>query len=356
MPSPADDTLRMLQAGGYVAAVAVPVAVACGFVARTRLGSLCPRWRMPPFVWPGLAVFGLFLTYYFLALLASIAIPIAERLGLFQAIYPNGFPTPPVGSTDEDARQVAFSLKAYWLGLVWMPLFLTAAGVVRALVFDPPPDWRTELRQLPRTIALGTLGWATFGVLAVAIHVGLVFLFDALGWPITEHALARMGANGDGVGGVLITLTACVCAPLVEEFLFRGLLVPWAHGHKKRWYRPWCLLSAAAAMSLLGGLKADGSFESPAIVFVLVLAAGAYAIQRVGPRWPKFPARTALAVWSSSALFAAAHSAVWPTPIPLFVLALGLGYLAARTRSWAASAVTHILFNAVSTVWVFLRG
>jgi membrane protease YdiL (CAAX protease family) len=98
------------------------------------------------------------------------------------------------------------------------------------------------------------------------------------------------------------------------------------------------------------------SFQSPAIVFVLVLAAGAYFIQRVGPRWPKFPARTALAVWSSSALFAAAHSSVWPTPIPLFLLALGLGYLAARTRSWAAGAVTHILFNAVSTVWVFLRG
>jgi membrane protease YdiL (CAAX protease family) len=349
MPSPADDTLRMLQAGGYVAAVVVPVAVACGWIARSRLGSVCPRWRTPPFVWPGLAIFAWFLADQF----APLFIPLVDWAGFYNAVYPTGFPSPPADAAPGDATAVRRTLQAIWLSLGSVPSLLFAAIMVRSLVFRRPVPWAKEVQQLPRTVALGTLGWATFGVLAVALHVGLVFLFDALGWPITEHPLARMGPNGDGYGGLLLTLSACVVAPLREEFLFRGLLVPWAGG---RWFRPWSLLCAAAVMALLLGLKADGTFHSPAVAFVLVLAVGAYAIQRLGPRWPKFPARTALAVWSSSALFAAAHSSVWPTPIPLFVLALGLGYLAARTRSWAASAVTHILFNAVSTVWVFLRG
>ena len=37
-------------------------------------------------------------------------------------------------------------------------------------------------------------------------------------------------------------------------------------------------------------------------------------------------------VYVSAAFFALVHSAVWPTPIPLFFLGLGLGWLAVRTR------------------------
>ena len=158
-----------------------------------------------------------------------------------------------------------------------------------------------------------------------------------------------MGAGGDGYGGLLLILSACVTAPLLEEFLYRGLLVPWAG---RRWYGPWCLLFPAGVLALL----APPPFLPQSLAFVLLLGVGAYLIQRFGKRRAKFPTRTVLAVWSSAALFAVVHSAVWPTPIPLFVLGLGLGYLTARTRSWAASAVCHALFNAVATVWVFLRG
>jgi membrane protease YdiL (CAAX protease family) len=345
MPSPADDTLRMLQAGGCVAAAAVPVAVACGFVARRRLGSLCPRWRVPPFVWPGLAVF----TFFVAAQLTPFFIPVLDQFGLYRAVYPTGYPA----SDTPDGKQVMLTLQANWANLISVPCLLFAAVMFRSHLFFRPVAWAKERRELPRTVALGVLGWATFGVLAFAINAGLTFWFDAAGWPVTEHPLSKMGASGDGVGGVLLVLSACVTAPLVEEFLYRGLLVPWAGG---RWFRPWCLLFPAAVLAVMSGLRADGSFQAPAVAFVLVLAVGAYLIQRLGQKRAKFPTRTALAVWSSAALFAAAHSSVWPTPIPLFVLGLGLGYLAARTRSWAAGAVAHAAFNAVSTVWVFLRG
>lgn len=349
MPAPADDALRMLDAGWRVAAVAVPVAVVCGLIARRNLGSLCPRWRLPRFVWPGLAI----IVLHVAAHLAPFFIPLAEQAGLFQRIYPNGFPAPPPGLTEAEAQVLTLNIKAWWVSLGWVPLFLLVAVFIRKRVFAAPISWIAGLRQLPRSVALGVLGCLTFGTTALAIQVGLAFLFEALNIPITDHPLTKMGANGDGVGGLLLILSACVAAPLLEEFLFRGLLVPWAGG---RWFRPWCLLFPAAVLAMLSGLKADGSFQAPALGFVAVLAVGTYLIQRLGKRWAKFPTRTLLAVWSSSALFAAAHSNVWPTPIPLFVLSLGLGYLAARTRNWAASAVAHAMFNAVSTVWVFLRG
>jgi membrane protease YdiL (CAAX protease family) len=56
------------------------------------------------------------------------------------------------------------------------------------------------------------------------------------------------------------------------------------------------------------------------------------------------------AVFATALLFGATHSFAWPTPIALFVLGLGLGYLAVRTRSLVAPVVVHCLFNAVSFV------
>ena len=63
----------------------------------------------------------------------------------------------------------------------------------------------------------------------------------------------------------------------------------------------------------------------------------------------------AAAIFGTSLLFACIHTAVWPTPIPLFVLALGLGVLAQRTRSLIGPIVLHSLFNGVSCVQLLLE-
>jgi membrane protease YdiL (CAAX protease family) len=62
------------------------------------------------------------------------------------------------------------------------------------------------------------------------------------------------------------------------------------------------------------------------------------------------------AIWASSALFAAVHANVWPSPVPLVVLAVGLGYLYVRTRTLVGPVVVHGLFNAVSAVYLLLGG
>ncbi len=54
------------------------------------------------------------------------------------------------------------------------------------------------------------------------------------------------------------------------------------------------------------------------------------------------------AIYGTSLLFAAMHSGVWPSPIALFVLGLGLGWLAYRTRSLVGPILVHALFNGVA--------
>jgi membrane protease YdiL (CAAX protease family) len=65
--------------------------------------------------------------------------------------------------------------------------------------------------------------------------------------------------------------------------------------------------------------------------------------------------RHARGIYASAALFALVHAGVWPSPIPLFFLGLGLGWLAVRTRGILVPVIVHGLFNAVSAVYV-LRG
>jgi membrane protease YdiL (CAAX protease family) len=62
------------------------------------------------------------------------------------------------------------------------------------------------------------------------------------------------------------------------------------------------------------------------------------------------------AVFGTALLFASIHSAVWPTPVPLFVLGLALGVLASRTGSLVGPIVLHALFNAVTCVTLLVGG
>lgn len=332
MSDPASDVGGMIRAGAWVAAGAVPVAVACGLWLRAKSISLCPRWRLPRFVWPGQIILAVFVLSF---LLPPVLAPIADATGVYSRLYPSGFPPQPESASEDDARNLAGTLKMMWARLAVLPAVLTAAVAMSRF------DSRQRLRNLPRSVTLGTLGFLTFGAITFGLNVMVEITFRLLGGTPDEHVLSKLGRTGDGYGGVLFVLSACVVAPVLEEFTFRGLLVPWAGGRR---YRPWLLMAWASVVVVL-------VTRQPVIplVFVAVLAAAQPLV-----RWPG--KRTGRAIWSSSVLFAAVHSAVWPSPIPLFVLALGLGYLTARTRSWLPAAIAHGLFNLVSTLFVFSRG
>jgi membrane protease YdiL (CAAX protease family) len=67
------------------------------------------------------------------------------------------------------------------------------------------------------------------------------------------------------------------------------------------------------------------------------------------PYFVRMPTREAQALYATALLFAAFHASVWPTPVPLFVLGLGLGWLAWRTQSLTGPFFVHALFNAVAS-------
>lgn len=113
-----------------------------------------------------------------------------------------------------------------------------------------------------------------------------------------EHVLEQLIRESPTLDRIVVsTLLAVVVAPLFEELLFRGILLPW--------------------------------------------------LRRVLGVWP--------AIVTSSLLFAVLHADAWPAPIPLFVLALFLGYLAYRTSSLVAPIVLHATFNGVSMLALVLQ-
>lgn len=123
-----------------------------------------------------------------------------------------------------------------------------------------------------------------------------------------SHPVLDLLQQVDSVWGfaALFVATALV-TPLVEEFLFRVLLQ--------------------------GGLQA--SWDAPET------------------DEPGYQPRSYLPMWISSAVFALLHVGQGAAPIPLFVLALALGYLYRQTGRITAPLVVHMVLNSLTLVAAF---
>ena len=207
-----------------------------------------------------------------------------------------------------------------------------------------------------RLFALAVLAWVAIAPIVFAVNGAVLVIFHVLNLPSEVHPLTKLG-GGVGSEQLLFLLQACLAAPVIEEILFRGLLLPWMIGGRQRNAGPIesaPLVPAAIrpiVVMAIAVIYSTGSQTYDPVIFAGVLAAG------LGILW--FTVRRAKrhirAIYSSAAFFAVVHSAIWPTPIPLFILGLGLGWLAVRTRGVLVPAIVHGLFNAVSAVYV-LRG
>jgi membrane protease YdiL (CAAX protease family) len=61
----------------------------------------------------------------------------------------------------------------------------------------------------------------------------------------------------------------------------------------------------------------------------------------------------AAGIFGTAVLFAAAHSSVWPSPVPLLPLGIVLGWLAYRTKSLVGPIVLHAFFNTIACVEMY---
>ena len=318
------DYLELGISTGIVAIVAAALVLVCGSIAGPYRTWLRPPWRHIPRAWFGYLIAVAFFAY---EIVVGSATACVHYVGWYSA------------STSEESRMLS-TLAAR---AIITPLFFAAIafGILQVFGSRRVPS----LRRIGGWIALGAAAWFVLDPATTGVHIITLWVKQQIGGPLDVHPLSKLHPTRDGLGGTVFGLAVCGMTPWVEEYFFRGLLIPWA---MRRWYSALALV----ALSFLFALAAFGDWRDPhyaAPIFVAFLGLVLFVIQCLPNRYPK---RTILAVVSTSTLFAAAHSAVWPSPIPLFVLALGLGYLTARTGSIVPGVVVHGLFNGASFVYL----
>jgi membrane protease YdiL (CAAX protease family) len=336
---------RLIVAGGIVAAVVLPFGMITGAVVRRRRVALLPSWKPWRVPWGGFEVCVFFA--------AVVLIPdLLRQAGVEQLT----------------AGVLALPFQIALLALAWRALYPRWKPFRRDVAAFKSEEITLEHplpvgRAFARAMTLAIIAWMFLSPLVHLMNGIVRVVFTRFNLPVDEHPLTHLG-GGTGWEQVLFLTQACVAAPIIEELLFRGVLLSWIAGARERHtgglvvrpvipprLRPLAVMVVTVAYAYLAGTRADGNRVYGPVLFAVLLTVGLLVLWAVVRRG----GRHARAVYSSAAFFAIVHSAVWPSPVALFVLGLGLGWLAVRTRGVLVPMVVHGLFNAVSAVYV-LRG
>ena len=343
------DAARMATSGLLVAVVALPAGLLARAL-RPRGEPLLPRWKPWRVPWGGVEV--IFAFVVIALLLPFFTVQLLEGFGFYPAVYGPDFPASDAKGGDPGQVKEANTLRMLWANLFALPAMLGLLWLTRA-GYSRRPEF-VGRGSLAGKVWLAVAAWFAVTPVVLVLNAVVNAVSQSLGVPPEEHALTKLG-HRPPVDQVIFALEACIDAPLREEILFRGILLPWCVGRTRipgagvsavTAWRPWFVMVAAVAFAAVFG---QGNVAP--LVFALLLAAGLAAVwflKRTG-------ARRARAVYATAAFFAVVHSSVWPNPVPLFVLGLALGWLAARTNGILVPVIVHGLFNAVSAVFV-LRG
>jgi membrane protease YdiL (CAAX protease family) len=211
-------------------------------------------------------------------------------------------------------------------------------------------------------LALACVSWlavtpVVFGIsyLATVAHFGLT------GSKPQPHPFALLAEESPTLfNGILIGVSTLLVAPVWEELMFRRVLQSWLT------QREWGGL-LGIGLSFIIGLSAvitgfkdfhDSDLKlvvaklSP-ILFTLLMLPGYFYGDRFLKKW--IPDQKVFrGIFATALLFGMVHSITWPTPIALFVLGLGLGFLAYGTQTLMAPILFHSLFNAVACLTLVL--
>jgi membrane protease YdiL (CAAX protease family) len=313
-----------------------------------------PPQRQRALAWGGTHVAAAFVVFWFMPMLIY---PFVNPTRVGEWFF--GGDAPPGA-----ARTLAIAAA----GTLALPLQLLAWRGLLSTV-EPFPARLVTPRHTSRDIRAGFATWLVVTPAVYAVGLLTILVQSWLGGQSEHHPLLKMFDSGPVPSGVimLLVMEAVIAAPVREELLFRGILLPWMA--KREWGGDMgLLLAAGVGVSLRSSVDFQwsdpssiaGRFGPALMVMAMAPLARPMAKRRCFRRW--LPIRNdedrawALrAVVGSAALFACVHSNVWPTPIPLAVLALALGWLAVRTQSIIGPIVAHVLFNTVAFTELALK-
>jgi membrane protease YdiL (CAAX protease family) len=193
-------------------------------------------------------------------------------------------------------------------------------------------DFGLVLRHVPEDLALGAVAFAMLAPPVYALQRLLTI------WIPYEHPLISvLQKNPRPLLHVAVFFSAVVAAPIVEELFYRVLWQGWLQTFARRRQDFLQLVLGRTAAPLPAEAAASGP-GSDGAADTAPLTGGA---------------ETA-AILVSSAMFASMHFSQGAAPIPLFVLAVGLGYVYARTGRVLPCIVVHVLLNASSLMMLWL--
>jgi membrane protease YdiL (CAAX protease family) len=244
-------------------------------------------------------------------------------------------------------------------------------------------DFGLGLDHLGRQVFIGTV--------AILFLMPIIFATQycavkALG-PVDEHfrhpveRMLREQFSG-GVAGLAI-FTAVVLAPMFEELMFRGIFQTWLIDLLDR-FGGRLDSSAVAQPNSCGIVYITDEINVPAPARGIIESSESddrptsqqdepAAPEAMDQEWvhkdwlpeePKqdlpshklavtqtaSPISVGLAIVLTSLIFAMLHAGQWPAPIPIFILAIGLGLVYYRTGSLLAVVCMHAIFNGSSTL------
>jgi len=296
--------------------------------------SLFPPRRRRLVPWSGYEVCLVFL--FTLLLLPTLLKELLNLTGFFNWLYAVGAP---------DA-ELAEGRRSLWASAAAFPFQLAGSLIIlRTLSGTRLYQLGLMIRGGARNVLIGWFAWLLLTPAVLLLNILVLWGYWAWkGGPPKEHPLTRIAqAQPSGIEWILIILSTVLTAPILEELLFRRVLQGWSA--RRPWGGP---IALAAAFGLTFG---NAALDREPVVFVLILAPGCFLGEWLFRRWLTQP-YAARAIYSTALLFAVFH--IWPTPVPLFALGLGLGYLACRTQSLIAPIVCHALFNGVACMVMLL--
>lgn len=311
-----------------------------------RAGPILPPQRRRAVPWTGAHVFLAFLIFYFVPAFILPYIHAGTLTG-----YLHGPDTDPVF-----ARYLAYSAAS----LMALPLQVGLWYGLGRLADGPRSVFGVVPRRIPADVTAAYWTWLVLTPVVYAVNFAALIAYTWIEFaPPIDHPAVRVLHAGPGSPSlyVLLFAQAVLAAPIAEELFFRGIVQPFlAEG-------PWrgsIALVAAAFVGVVAHSPVPLEFghwkeivTDVPVLFVLVVL----PLYWWGDTWvparllpvhdPIARQRAVRAIVATAILFANAHANVWPTPIPLFVLALGLGWLAYRTQAIFAPIVLHMLFNTI---------